>query len=184
MGREQEKWPVDEERTYARLLVALRADSLFDRQKAVKALAQLGGRRAVEPLLITLANDHEFVTSEAAEALSAIGDARTVAPLIDYCLRYKPEGSYRNNPNAPYEEQRRVRDWVRPLAVLVERVVGGIVPEDLSRLASLDDREFYLHVDYDTPGYGTGSDDFVVKLDFSPVRELAATEQRRRANEG
>jgi hypothetical protein len=184
MGREQEKWPVDEERTYARLLVALRADSLFDRQEAVKALAQLGGRKAVEPLLTTLTNDHELVALEAAATLSAIGDARTVAALIDYCLRYKPEGGYRNNPQAPYEEQRRVRNCVRPLTVLVERVVAGIVPEDLRRLASLDDQEFYLHVDYDTPGYGTGSDDFVVKLDFSRVRELAATEQRRRANEG
>jgi hypothetical protein len=181
MESEKEKWPVDDERAYARLLVALRADSLFDRKEAVKALAQLGGRRAVEPLLTTLTNDHEFVASEAAEALAAIGDARTVAPLIDYCLRYKPEGGYRNDPHAPYEEQRRMRDWIRPLAVLVERVVGGIVPEDLRRLASLDDQEFYLHVDYDTPGYGTGSDDFVVKLDFSRVRELAATEQRRRA---
>jgi hypothetical protein len=181
MGSEKEKSPVDEERAYARLSAALRADSLFDRQEAVKALAQLGGRRAVEPLLSTLANDHELVASEAAAALAAIGDARTVAPLIDYCLRYKPEGSYRNNPQAPYEEQRRGRDWIRPLAVLVERVVGGIVPEDLNRLAGLGDQEFHLHVDYDTPGYGTGSDDFVVKLDFSRVRDLAATEQRRRA---
>jgi HEAT repeats len=109
MGSEKEKGPVDEERAYARLSAALRADSLFDRQEAVKALAQLGGRRAVEPLLTALANDHELVASVAAEALAAIGDARTVAALIDHCLRYKPEGSYRNNPQAPYEEQRRAR---------------------------------------------------------------------------
>jgi hypothetical protein len=179
MESEKEKWPADQERIYARLLVALRADSLIERQEAVKSLATLG-RRAVEPLLTTLANDHELVAADAADALAAIGDAHIVAPLIDYCLRYKPTGGYRNDPHAGFEEQRRAIDWVGPLRVLVERVNSTIEPEDLRRLASLEDQEFYLHVDYDTPGYGNGSDDFVVKLDFARVRDLAAAEQRRR----
>jgi hypothetical protein len=179
MESDKEKWPADQERTYARLLIALRADSLMERQEAVKSLARLGGR-AVEPLLSTLANDHELVAADAAEALAAIGDAHVVAPLIDYCLRYQPRGGYRNDPHAGFEEQRRVIDRVRPLGALVERVKSTIEAEDLRRLACLEDQEFCLHVDYDTPGYGNGSDDFVVKLDFAGVRGLAAAEQRRR----
>jgi hypothetical protein len=179
MESEKETWPADQERPYARLLSALRANSLIERQDAVKSLARLG-HSAVEPLLTTLANDHELVAEDAAEALAAIGDAHVVAPLIDYCLRYRPTGGYRNDPHAGFEEQRRATDWLRPLGVLVERVQSTIVPEDLRRLASLEDQEFLLHVDYDTPGYGNGSDEFVVKLNFAAVRNLAAAEQRRR----
>jgi len=153
------------------------------RLQAVKAIDQIGEPLASEPLILALNDEDEGVTAAAARVLARIGDARAVRPLIEHCLRYSPKGDYWNDPNAPYTERRDANDWVKPLEVLIKRLAVDIAPEDLHRMADLSEKTYHLRVNYDTPGYGDGADDFVVILDFSRVRNLATKELNRRGLE-
>jgi HEAT repeat protein len=162
------------------LLELLNTGDAYERREAVTVLARIGDRRTIEPLVTAVRDTDDRVIEAAAAALAAIGDARAVDPLIDYCARYTPEGRYLNDPLAPNGERDRAARWIRPLAALVERETVNIAAKDLRRLAELEDRVFHLRVDYDTPGYGYGADNFSVVLDYSPVRDLAAKELRRR----
>ena len=159
---------------------ALNSGDAYERRQAVAALAKMGDRRANEPLLIAVRDTDEDVSEAAAAALAAIGDGRAVGPLIDYCARYTPTGRYFNDPLAPDGERYRAKEWVRPLVVLVEREAANIAATDLRRLAGLENQVFHLRVDYDSPAYGDGADNFSVVLDYAPVRDLATKEFRRR----
>src|ERR1019366_489294 len=152
------------------------------RLQAVKAIDQIGEPLASEFLILALNDEDEHVVVAAAEVLAKIGDARAVRPLIEHSLRYSPKGHYWNDPNAPYSEQRRAADWVKPLEALVNRSAVDIAPEDLHRLVDLSEKTYYPSVNYDTPGYGVGADDFVVQLNFSKVRNLATKELSRRGS--
>lgn len=149
------------------------------KQRAVKALSLIDDRRAVDLLILAL--KYEDVAEEAATALGQVGDARAIKPLIEHCLHYSPQGGYENNPNAPYYEQARADLWVKPLEILIQRSADHATPGDLRQLAGLSDKQYYLRVDYNTPGYGDGADDFVVVLNFAKVSRLAMHELRRRS---
>lgn len=148
------------------------------RTSAVRALCMIGTQNVVGPLVQALI--YENVAGAAAVELGKIGDARAIQPLIAHSMRYSPEGGYRNDPGAPYREQTRAAQWVKPLEELVKRTASEIAPEELRDLAGLRDETYYLRVEYDTPGYGDGADDFTVKRDFSRVREFAVKELGRR----
>lgn len=161
-------------------------DSLLhgDKECKFQAIAVLGmfkERGAAEALISALKDGDRNVAQAAATSLAKVGGASAVKPLIDYCLSYEPEGGYRNNPNAPSGEKSRAKQWVLPLEELIKRVRVDVAPEDLELLSALSNKEYYLSVEYDTPGYGDGRDDFSVVLDFSKVRNMAEKESRRRS---
>jgi HEAT repeat protein len=160
------------------LLESLQNRDLAVRQQAVKAIELIGEQHVVE-LLIPALKD-EGVAEAAALVLGKRGDSRVVKPLIEHCVRYSPEGGYRNDPTATIFEQKRADKWVHPLEALVKRLAADLAPEVLRQLAGLNDKTYHLRVDYDTPGYGNGADDFVVTLDFTRVRDSAAKELHRR----
>ncbi len=166
------------ERVRKPLLESLQNGDSAVRQQVVHALGLIGKKLAVEPLILALRD--EDVAGLAASVLSKIGDPRAIKPLIEHCLRYSPKGGYRNDPRAPGYEQDAATSWVSPLETLIERSAADIAPEVLRQLAGLSDKKYHLSVNYDTPGYGYGSDNFVVVLDFSQVRHLATQELRRR----
>jgi len=166
------------ERVRESLLESLQNGDGALRQQSVKALGLVGGQLAVELLIQSLKN--EDVAEAAAMALCQIGDARAIKPLIEHCLRYSPKGSYWDDPGAPSYEQGRADQRVNPLEEFIERSAADIAPEDLRQMATLSDKVYDLRVDYDTPGYGDGADDFVVMLKFSQVRHLAVQELHRR----
>jgi HEAT repeat protein len=168
------------ERAHEPLLESLRNGDEYVRWRAVTALDLIGDRRAVEALIPALKDGDARVQEETAAVLAKIGDTRAVKPLIDYCLRYSPEGGYRNDPTAPSYEQDRATRWVSPLESLVRRSVTEISSADLQELLCLEDKKYHLRVEYDSPGYGDGADNFMVMLDFSKVRDMATMESRRR----
>lgn len=166
------------ERVYQPFLESLQNGDNAVKQQAVKALGLIGGRPAVEMLILALKD--EDIAEAAAMVLGESGDARAIKPLIEHCLRYSPEGGYWNDPNAPFYEQGRATQWVNPLESLIKCSAVDITTEDLRQLTGLSDKTYHLRVDYDTPGYGDGADDFVVVLDFSRIRHLAAQELHHR----
>jgi hypothetical protein len=134
----------------------------------------------IERLILALKAKDERAAEQAAAVLGTSGHPKALKPLIDYCLLYSPLGGYRNDPGAPYGEQARIRARVGPLEELVKLSARQLAEEDLQTLHSLNDSSFFLRVDYDTPGYGSGADDFTVVLNFARIRDLAARESRRR----
>jgi HEAT repeat protein len=168
------------ERAHEPLLESLRNGDEDVRCQAVTALGLIGDRRAVEALIPALKDADARVQEETAAVLAKIGDTRAVRPLIDYCLRYSPEGGYRNDPTAPSYEQDRATRWMSPLEALISRSVTEISSADLQELLALEDKKYHLRVEYDSPGYGDGADDFMVMLDSSRVRDMATKESRRR----
>ncbi len=166
------------ERVRRPLLESLQNGDSAVRRQVVHALGLIGQKLAVEPLILALREAD--VAELAASALSEIGDARAIVPMIEHCLGYSPEGGYRNNPRAPFYEQDLATARVSPLEALVKSSAADIAPQVLRQLVGLSDRQYHLSVEYDTPGYGYGSDSFVVVLDFSKVRHLATKELRRR----
>lgn len=166
------------ERVRQPLVESLRHGDVAVRQQAVKALGLIGERLAVEPLILALKD--EGVAEAAAMMLGKVGTACAIKPLIDHCLSYSPVGDYWNNPGAPGSEQSRAAQWVSPLEALIKRSTADIAQEDLRQLVGLSDKAYHLRVNYDTPGYGDGADDFVVMLDFSRIRHVATKELRRR----
>jgi HEAT repeat protein len=150
------------------------------RLQAIKALGLIGGPFVVAPLIAALVDSDEDVATKAADALAAVGDARALVPVLEHCLRYRPTGGYRNNPSAPAYEQSRADQWLAPLETLARRSAAAMTLEDLQRLIALNDTTHRLSVEYDTPGYGDGADDFSVVVAFGRIRHLATTELGRR----
>jgi len=152
--------------------------------QAVEAIGRLGEPSAVESLSLALSDENESVADAAAMVLGRIGDARAVKPLIDHCVRYRPTGGHRHDPHAPGREAARANAWVSPLEALRRRSATEIAPEDLRQLAGLSSETHHLRVEYDTPGYGDGADNFSVMLNLSQVRQLATRELGRRGLDG
>lgn len=171
---------IDWEAARPALLDAARLDNLFVARDAVATLVTVGGKRAVEPLLEALADPQEHVAEPAALALAQMGDIRAVGPLLAYSRRYQPIGGYKNDPNAPYGEKSRAEEATAPLVQLLERNISRVPPDVLETLARQEDRRFGLSVEYDTPAYGDGRDDFTVLQSFARVRQLAEGERHRR----
>lgn len=169
------------ERVRGPLEGALRSGEGEMRRQAVSALGLVGDPAALDLLTLALDDEDEAVAGGAAAVIGKAGGARAVKPLMAYCLRYRPVGGHRNDPTAAAGEFSRAEGWVAPLEELVKRAAADLSPEDLRALAALEDRRFSFRIDYDTPGYGDGADDYAVTLDFSRVRELAAKESRRRS---
>jgi HEAT repeat protein len=167
------------ERVAQPLLNSLHVKSAKGRDKIVTALGAIGGPHAVDALLEALKDEDEFVQDSAARALSKVGDARAVMPLVEYCLRYSLK-SHANDPHAPQGEQKDASERVSTLQVLVAASVTRIAPGDLEQLLALKDKEYRGRVEYNTPGYGDGADEYTVVLSFSNVRDLAARESLRR----
>jgi HEAT repeat protein len=184
----QERWEelaqLGWERVREPLMESMRSPDESVRSQVVAALGRIDDRHALEPLIAALQDKDEYVAAAAAALLGKRGDVRACKPLIDYSLRYLPEGGYRNDPTAPGGEQGRADAWVGPLEELLKNAATKMTAEDLSALLSLEDKTYHLRVEYDTPGYGYGADDFVVGLEFSRVRKLAAKESRRRQGGG
>lgn len=168
------------DKTRLALQEALSAGDSDLRCNAVIALKQVGGCRATASLIGALADDDSRVAGTAASALAEVGDAHAVAPLIDYCLGFDPGSGYLNDPTRPTIVMQTADTLVGLLVALVQRQIGEISYEDLRKLAELRDRKFKMRVDYDSPAYGQGADDYVIALDFSRVRELAERERHRR----
>jgi HEAT repeat protein len=162
------------------LLGTLKAGDYKSRLAAVTGLARFEASHALRPLVEALMDADQEVAAAAAEGLAQMGEAEAIGPLIDRCARYAPTGGYRNDPNAPYGEQARAHDWLKPLEALVKSAASEITTDDLHRLAGLQDITFNLRVDYDTPGYGDGADDFTVTLNYLQLRDLAKDILRRR----
>jgi hypothetical protein len=164
----------------AALAEALRSCDGAVREKAVVSLAEIGGRRAFDPLVGVLADADDHVANTAALALARMDDVRAVVPLLEHSRRYAPTGGYRNNPRAPQGEQIRADRATEPLVQLLKRTIAQVAPDVLRTLARQEDRRFDLSVEYDTPGYGDGSDDFAIVQSFARVRGLANEECGRR----
>ncbi len=171
---------VDWEAARAALVEALRSSDGWVRDQAVATLAEIGGRRAFESLVGVLTHPQDYLANAAALALARIDDVRAVVPLLDYCRRFELTGGYRNNPGAPYEEKARADRATEPLVQLLKRTVAQVAPDVLKTLAAQEDRRFYSSVEYDTPGYGDGRDDFEVVQSFARVRRVAGKECSRR----
>ena len=155
------------------LMRMLKDGDYKSRRAAVAGLAHFGAENAQEPLIEALMDSDPDISTAAAEALGRIGNAQAIGALADHCARYAPAGGYRNNPQAPYGEQARANEWVKPIETLIQSAAGAISAADLRRLAAMQDKAHNLRVEYDTPGYGDGADDFTVILDLSRVRRLA-----------
>ncbi len=162
------------------LLETLQHGDNQSKHQAIVALGMFNERPASETLILALKDGDPDVAQAAATTLAKVGGAYAVKPLIDHCLSYEPEGDYRNNPQAPYGEKNRAARWVLPLEEFIQRVGGSIAPEDLRSLLALSNKTYHLSVEYDTPGYGDGRDEFTIVLDFSKVKSLAEKESRRR----
>lgn len=162
------------------LLEDLQHGDYKSKHQAIVVLGMFKERPASETLILALKDGDPDVAQAAAATLAKVGGAYAVKPLIDYCLSYEPAGDYRNNPNAPYGEKSRAARWVLPLEEFMQRVGGSIAPQYLQSLLALSNKTYHLSVEYDTPGYGDGSDSFTVMLDFSKVRGMATQELHRR----
>jgi len=170
----------DWDQARAPLLKALRGADFLEARKLLVEIKRIGGRRAVAPLAEILALVEDDPGQEIANALADLGDARAVEPLMAFAARYRPQGGYRNDPRAPYGEKTRAAASVKPLARLVQTAAGAIDADLLRKLAALTDTTYDLEVEYNTPGYGDGSDAFSVAQSFADVRALAQAELRRR----
>lgn len=153
------------------------------RMEAITAATHFDAVEALDMLLEATADNDETNASAAAKAVAERGDPRGLHALIDYGARYAPEGGYRNNPSAPYMEQRRADQWLEPLKMLLKKVAPQLPVKTLRQLASTGDKEFGISVEYDTPGYGYGSDDYVIKLNYAGIRRRAERELERRNQE-
>ena len=162
------------------LVKALNDRCGYVQQNAATALGLIGGMDQVEPLIAALENGDSCARQEAATALGRLADVRAIGPLVRYCLDYRPEGCYRNDPTAPVQERDQAAGRVEALTAILSRAVGEVSTEQLLTLAALEDTSYHLRVEYDTPGYGDGADDFAAGLDFDQVRRLATQELARR----
>lgn len=162
------------------LLSMLKNGDGKSRRDAVAGLVHFGVQNAQEPLIGALTDADQEISTAAAEALARLGSVQAIGALADRCAGYAPTGGYRNDPHAPQHEQARADEWVKPLETLVKSAASSISAADLRRLAAMPDQVFNLSVEYDTPGYGDGADDFTVICDLSRVRRLAADILRQR----
>jgi HEAT repeat protein len=158
------------------LAKALRDPSM--RSEAVSALREIGDPAATPALTEALAE-----APQAVEVLGEIGDARAVGALVRHFLQYKGTTEYRNNPNAPYMERADASRPIDALQRILERHAREATLEDLQSVAALQNRGYSIRVDYDTPAYGDGADDYYVEIDTAVVRQLAQQEMERRKPE-
>lgn len=162
------------------LLGMLKDGDYKGRRAAVAGLAHFGASYTLEPLIGALMDADQEVASAAAEALALLGSAEAIDAMMDRCTHYAPTGGYRNDPNAPHVEQARADEWVKPLETLIQSASDTISAVDLRRLSAMRDETFNLRVEYDTPGYGDGADDFSIAVHYSRVRHPAEDILRRR----
>ena len=80
---------LDPNEAYPAVLGLLTMDRSEIRRAAMRALGDLGDRRAVVPLIERLNDEEAFL--EAVDALGALGDPRAVPPLVDLLSEYRLE---------------------------------------------------------------------------------------------
>jgi HEAT repeat protein len=149
------------------------------RSEAISALREIGDPNATIALTEVLAE-----TPQAVEVLGEIGDARAVEPLVRYFLQHRGTTEYRNNPNAPHMETADASRPIDALQKILERHAQEATLEDLQQVAVLQNRGYSIRVDYDSPAYGDGADDYYVEIDTVAVRQMAQQEIKRRESEG
>jgi HEAT repeat protein len=149
------------------------------RSEAVSALREIGDPSATAALIEMLAE-----TEQAVDVLGELGDSRAMAPLVQYFLKPRTVPEYRNNPTAPQMERADASRPIDALQKILERHAQEAAVEDLRQVAALQNRGYHMRVEYDTPAYGDGADDYYVEIDVSQVRQLAQQELQRRESKG
>ena len=163
------------------LLGVLDDDNEDIRDTALGILARIGDERVVEPILSMIAIDQTWLHPIALDALGRIGDERAIGPLIDYLCKHKGSDiEVDNNPTAPYSEQQAASRPVKALEKVFRRSAPAATERDLKKAAALQDHSYSLRVNYDSPMYGDGADDYIIEVDLSEVRSLAQEELAKR----
>jgi HEAT repeat protein len=167
---------LDGPRAVTALLEVLQDKDYLVRDEAATALGRIGNPRATQALIACLGS-----VPAAAVALGEIGDTEALVPLIRYYPEQRTDVSYRNNPHAPQELKGQVSVPIEALEKILQRSAASASIEDLLVAASLEDLQHHIRVDYDTPGYGDGADEYTITIDLAKVRRLAAEELERRS---
>ena len=172
---------VADERSIDGLVNVLDDDNEEIRNTAMGILARIGDERAIEPMLSMIATDQTWLHAVGLDALGRIGDERAIGPLIDYICKHKgSDTEVYNNPTAPHTEQQAALRPVKALESVLRRSASTAAKADLEKAAAMQDHSYDLRVNYDSPMYGDGADDYTIEVDLSKVRSLAQNELAKR----
>jgi HEAT repeat protein len=150
------------------------------KENVVTALSQFTDRPAHEALMPAL--QYPRVADQAAESLAKLGGTWAIAPLVEYAKGYCPKGGgYFNDPYGAEAERDIAKKRVQYVKSIVKRWRGELSPEELKRLLALEDQTFEVRLEWNTPGYGQGTSEARIVLDFSVIRLMVEQELRERS---
>ncbi len=144
------------------------------RTRAIDILGQAGDEQANDAMLGVLINGTAATRPAAIKILERIGDQRAIRPIIDF-IQSNPmkDGEAWNDPTALQHVDKTPCKAIETLNRILRRTAEQAGAKDLQEVLTLEDYTVSFRINYDSPAYGDGADDYDFEMDFSSCRELA-----------